>query len=331
MIENLACLPTASATAPDDTPRVAAVPERRASISDVAHCSIRRVPGDAPGAAAGDAGSCSERRCLWCRSPLEVGFLRWCSKKCRQTAFRCRQLFTVDSEGDTPKRLRYADPPYIHRAHLYRDQPTFAGEVDHAELVSRMEGFDGWAISCAGHDADRLAHVVSLCPPGVRVAPWVKPNGVSSKTRGPHNTWEAIVYKPARLRRPGFRDYLSAKPARGGGTLIGRKPLAFCAFLFQLLGASPMDELDDLFPGTGIVGRAFAEFKRASLGTRGEAPSLEASIAPRRSAPAASPGDEGVARAGASDVADDSSGQRRRPSTSGSPRAAQDWFSGGST
>lgn len=303
-------LPTASATlpAPSDARHVAAVPERR-------------VLDDVSPAAALDGSSCSERRCLWCRSLLEPSRLRWCSKKCRQTAYRFRELSVVEDLGDTPKRLRYADPPYIQRAHLYRGQPTFAGEVDHAELVSRMEGADGWAISAAGHDADRLAQVLKLCPPGVRVAPWVKPNGVSSKTRGPHNTWEAIIYKPARLRRPGFRDYLSAKPARGGGKLIGRKPLAFCAFLFQLLGASPMDELDDMFPGTGIVGRAFAEFKRASLGTRGGVVSLEASAASvpgrdaRRSAPATSPGDEGVA--------DDSISQRRRSSTAGSPRAAQ--------
>jgi hypothetical protein len=175
----------------------------------------------------------------------------------------------VEDLGETPKRLGYADPPYPGMsAKYYGDEPTFAGEVDHAELVSRMEGYDGWALSTS---AKTLQYVLSLCPPGVRVAAWGKPHGVSSKTRGAHNAWEPIIYKPARLRQPGFPDWLTALPARGGGTLPGRKPLAFCAFLFRLLGASPGDELDDLFPGTGIVGRAFAEFRRASLSTRRDA------------------------------------------------------------
>jgi hypothetical protein len=252
--------------------------------------------------------------------------LRWCSKKCRQTAFRSRQLAVVEDLGDTPMRLRYADPPYPGMSRkYYGDQPSYAGEVDHAALLSRMEGFDGWALSTS---AKTLKYVLSLCPPDVRIAAWGKPHGVSSKTRGAHNAWEPIIYKPARLRQPGFPDFLTALPARGGGTLPGRKPLAFCAFLFRLLGASPVDELDDVFPGTGIVGRAFAEFKRASLSTRGDGPSLKASAAlgpgsdARRSAP--SSGDEGVAHAGASDVAPCSSGRARRPSTRESRGAAQD-------
>ena len=53
-------------------------------------------------------------------------------------------------------------------------------------------------------------------------------------------------------------------PARGGGDLIGRKPLAFCAWLFEAMGMLPGDELVDLFPGTGIVGRAWAELSRSA-------------------------------------------------------------------
>ena len=39
----------------------------------------------------------------------------------------------------------------------------------------------------------------------------------------------------------------------------GRKPIAFAAWLFALLGAQPSDVLDDLYPGTGIIGRAWEE------------------------------------------------------------------------
>ena len=37
---------------------------------------------------------------------------------------------------------------------------------------------------------------------------------------------------------------------------------AVCRWIFTLLGAAPGDTLDDLFPGSGAVGRAFAAFTR---------------------------------------------------------------------
>jgi hypothetical protein len=39
--------------------------------------------------------------------------------------------------------------------------------------------------------------------------------------------------------------------------VIGMKPPAFCAWVFDLLGAAPGDSLDDLFPGSGMVGRSW--------------------------------------------------------------------------
>lgn len=138
---------------------------------------------------------------------------------------------------------------------MYRDQPSFAGEVDHRKLIASLEAsYDGWALSTA---ADALRDVLPLCPSRVRVCAWVKPIGVSSRTFGLHNTWEPLLVAPGRELRPGKRDWLSAQPARGGGDLIGRKPIAFAAWLFDCLGMLPGDRLDDLFPGTGIVARAW--------------------------------------------------------------------------
>jgi hypothetical protein len=108
-----------------------------------------------------------------------------------------------------------------------------------------------------------------LCPPDVRVCAWTKPIGVSSNTRGLHNTWEPLIVRPGRRLRPGKRDWLCAMPARGGGDLPGRKPLAFCAFLFDALGMRVGDSIDDLFPGTGIVTRAWAELSRGSVADAG--------------------------------------------------------------
>lgn len=199
--------------------------------------------------------SLTPRGCGWCRSELAATQVLWCSKRCRQAAFRFRRLSVVEDLGDTPKRLAYADPPYPGlAAKYYRDEQSFAGEVDHRRLLEQLATYDGWALSTS---AKALRDVLPLCPPDARVCPWVKPIGASTRTRGLHNTWEPLIVMPARQRKPGIRDYLSAQPARGNGSLMGRKPARFCVYLFEALGAAAVDTLDDLFPGTGIVGRSF--------------------------------------------------------------------------
>jgi hypothetical protein len=156
-------------------------------------------------------------------------------------------------------RFAYADPPYPGTAKRhYGREKNFAGEVDHRELVRALtsSGFDGWALSTS---SKALRAVLPLCPETSRVTAWVKPIGVPRSTYGMHSTWEPLIVVPGRVLRPGRRDFLSAQPAKRGGTLSGRKPLAFCAFLFQSLGMLPGDELVDCFPGTGIVSRAWRE------------------------------------------------------------------------
>ena len=158
-------------------------------------------------------------------------------------------------------RFAYADPPYPGRARrLYG-----CDEVDHARLIAfLLERFpDGWALSTA---EDALRDLLPLCPPPplTHVCPWVKPIAPSSRTHGLHTCWEPLIVVGGRRRPPGRRDWLRAQPARFGGTLVGRKPLAFCAWLFDCLGAVAGDELVDLFPGTGIVGRAWAQVSPAA-------------------------------------------------------------------
>lgn len=154
--------------------------------------------------------------------------------------------------------MAYADPPYPGlAARYYAKETTFAGEVDHAELLRALaDRYDGWALSTS---AKTLRIVLPLCPPEARVCAWVKPIGASPRTFGVHNSWEPLIVVPGRQLRPGKRDWLAAQPARRGGTLMGRKPLAFCAWLFELLGLLPGDELIDLFPGTGVITRAWRE------------------------------------------------------------------------
>jgi hypothetical protein len=213
-----------------------------------------------------------ERRCAWCRSAPAPTHGRFCSRKCRQTAFRLRRrgLLEATATDPAPKAFAYADPPYLGlSSKYYRRESTFAGEVDHVALVSLLQERhpDGWALSAS---ARSLATLLPMCPPGARVCAWVKPHGASPQTYGLHNCWEPLIVVGGRQLRPGVRDWLSALPARGGGELPGRKPIAFCAWLFRCLGMQPGDTLADLFPGTGVVSRAWAELSASPAATGGE-------------------------------------------------------------
>jgi hypothetical protein len=212
--------------------------------------------------------------CDWCVSPIPPEVYRpgcrFCSTKCRQSAHRIRKrgAGAVVTNGSR-LTFRYDDPPYPGTAKkYYGDQPSYAGEVDHVALIAdacaRFASGElaGYALSTSGK---ALRTLLPLFPEGVRVCPWVKAIGVPPRSYGAHNTWEPLIVLGGRRKQPGFRDWLCAHPARGGGDLPGRKSLAFCAFLFQQLGLEPGDVLVDTFPGTGVVGRAFAEVSRRGL------------------------------------------------------------------
>lgn len=202
--------------------------------------------------------------CSWCQVvPVRERGQRFCSRKCRQAAFRLRKL-SGGREGVGPglpagATFVYADPPYPGTARkYYGDQPTYKGEVDHVELLRRITEQNpcGWALSTS---EPSLRWLLPLCPQGVEVCPWVKPIGVPPATYGRHNTWEPVLVWGGRRIQPGIRDWLDAQPARLWGDLPGRKPIAFCAWLFDLLGMVPGDQLVDMFPGTGMVARAWKE------------------------------------------------------------------------
>ena len=50
--------------------------------------------------------------------------------------------------------------------------------------------------------------------------------------------------------------------------VVGAKPAGFCWWLFDLLGALPGDELVDLFPGSGGIGRAWRLYSSAGENRR---------------------------------------------------------------
>lgn len=168
-------------------------------------------------------------------------------------------------------RLAYADPPYPGKAHLYVDHPDYAGEVDHFALVNslRYGGYDGWALSTS---AESLHALLPLCPPEHRVLAWVKHTVTVS--------WEPLIVVSAR-KVEGVRDWIQCEPdsyqwrAKPDSYVIGQKPKPFCQWLFAWLGAEPGDTLDDLFPGSGNVAAAWAEWQLQPAFRMQRSPSAE--------------------------------------------------------
>ena len=210
------------------------------------------------------------RLCAWppCRAPLRPGARPdaiYHSKPCRQAAWRLREQLGTAERADRPLRLAYADPPYPGLSKkYYNGHPDFAGEVDHTALLSRLQAYDGWALSTS---TDALPEILALCVVQdlqVRVGAWIRGSRPTA-ARGPLSAWEPVVYRGARplvSSEPGddvliLDDVLifAAKPRRSDPKhVIGAKPWPFCAWLFRdLLQARAGDQLDDLFPGSGGV------------------------------------------------------------------------------
>lgn len=212
----------------------------------------------------------TERRCAWNpEHPIPAGARRdaiYCGQPCRQMAHRFRAGYQARPPVDEPLTFAYADPPYPRLARrYYGDHRDYLGEVDHAALVERLahDYPDGWALSTS---STSLRYVLGLCPVDVRVASWHRgPRRVRSL--GPLAAWEPVIYRggrPDTSGEPASRTDALAYVARArtgdGQRVIGAKPAAFAWWLFELLGARPGDRLDDLFPGSGGVGRAFDIF-----------------------------------------------------------------------
>lgn len=163
-------------------------------------------------------------------------------------------------------RFAYADPPYIGQARKhYGQEASYAGEVDHVELLARLDrDFDGWALSASSPSLLGPNGLAASAPEGTRIASWVKPFASFKKGVNPAYAWEPVLFKSGRkreLREDTVRDWHSANITMKRG-LSGAKPESFCFWLFDLLGMQPDDELVDLFPGTGAVTRALDSWRR---------------------------------------------------------------------
>lgn len=219
-----------------------------------------------------EASSVDERRCDWCGETMrdKAKNAITCSKPCRQA----RARFRIDApKGATPVgapiRVAYADPPYPGLAQKYYEGGL---EVDHAELVARLmaEFPAGWALSTS---AESCRAVWALCPPQTRLCPWVRGSRRGRAHRA-RVAWEALLVYGGRAQRLSPRDDLADVLVWGGrqhshpGALVGMKPAAFAEWMFRLLGLGARDELVDLYPGSGAIGRAWRLYCGASRSTR---------------------------------------------------------------
>lgn len=160
-------------------------------------------------------------------------------------------------------KVAYADPPYPGQARKhYKDDPQCA-EVDHAALIARLELDypDGWALSTS---STALQMVLALCPSGVRIGAWVKPFAVFRPGVNPCYAWEPVIFRGGRTKRsrtdPTLFDWVSTPITMKRG-VHGAKPEPFCFWLFSMLGLRPGDTLDDLFPGSRAVSRAWQRWQ----------------------------------------------------------------------
>lgn len=174
-------------------------------------------------------------------------------------------------------RFAYADPPYLGCGKLYAahhpDALVWDDPETHRTLIRRLcdDYPDGWALSL---HVPSLQTILGMCPPDVRVAAACKTFAQIHRTRVQW-MWEPVIFHAGRKKvsEPMVRDWLAyntAPRSRAKDGLIGGKPRDFCRWVFDLLGAEPGDTLDDLFPGTGAVGAAWAEW----VGERSPLPQL---------------------------------------------------------
>ena len=157
-------------------------------------------------------------------------------------------------------RFAFADPPYLGCGALYDAHHEKARDWDrpeaHRDLIDKLcrEYPDGW-LMCASSPS--LKTILPMCPDDARVGAWVKPFAVFKPNVNPAYAWEPVIWRGGRKgdrTRATVRDWFAKEITLRRG-LTGAKPEAFCRWVLDLLGYCDGDEIDDLFPGTGVMGR----------------------------------------------------------------------------
>jgi hypothetical protein len=248
------------------------------------HGDAGRVPQDL---AEGDAslvdGGRAGRLCAWCTGPILANARQdsiYCGVVCRKRAWRFRRAVPASSRASRdasrrpgagfPGRFAYADPPYPGKAGYYAE----AEEVDLFELIRQLEGEypDGWALSTS---AAALREVLPMCPASTRVCVWRRRTRPGRSKRA-LSAWEPLLVVGGReLQAERPQEVLDVLDYRGRydafpGAMVGMKPPEFAVWMFSQLGAEPGDQLDDLFPGSGAISRAWDLYTSLGPALEGE-------------------------------------------------------------
>jgi hypothetical protein len=148
--------------------------------------------------------------------------------------------------------VAYADPPYLGKCgkfykHEHPDGRCWDDIATHELLVKRLEAEypDGWALSLSSPSLQ------DIFKKGVRPAYAWEP----VLFRGGRNIGHPPPVKGGAQTTP--KDYVAVNITLRRG-LTGAKPPAFCEWVLDLLNVQPGDVVDDLFPGTGIMGTVAA-------------------------------------------------------------------------
>lgn len=170
-------------------------------------------------------------------------------------------------------KFAYADPPYLGCSSFYKKLHPEAMIWDdpetHRAFIDRLydEYPDGWALSL---HVPSLHTMLGFLRPGHRICAWVKPFASFKPNVMRAWTWEPVILvggRPIPKKTKTWRDHIACNIALKKG-LVGAKPRAVCDWILDGLNFQPGDTLDDLFPGTGIMGEAVAA--RASVLTPDE-------------------------------------------------------------
>lgn len=162
-------------------------------------------------------------------------------------------------------KIGYADPPYFGCGKLYAAHHPDALDWDepatHVRLVEQLQDeYDGWVLHMSATPESIELYAPLIPNSGARWCMWVKGFAAFKRNVSVAYAFEPVVIKPARKpvvsKRLVMRDWINESITLKRG-LTGAKPEAVCHWAFELAAAHPDDTLDDLFPGTGAVSKAW--------------------------------------------------------------------------
>lgn len=173
-------------------------------------------------------------------------------------------------------KFAYADPPYLGQCskyqHYHPDGYCWNDVSTYEMLITRLEKEfpDGWALSAS---SPSLKHILPLCSDDVRIASWVKSFCAFKRGVRPAYAWEPVIFRGGRNKnhpppekggkQTTPKDFILAPITLKKG-LVGAKPEKVCRWILDLLNVQEGDEVVDLFPGTGIMGRTVNERAKAT-------------------------------------------------------------------